>query len=187
MPDKKVLFLCAHNQSRSTTAEGLLVGEKGYQVKSRALWRYMPRKVTKEEGKWADEIYVMMPGMKKVAVEVGLPEHKVKSLWIPDAYQPCELSLLQELKRQLAGHGIHVKKDLGQAEKDCEDVMVRKGIYGEAVSLEWFGMGYYPLWHLEEGEKRKREVKAYEDSEVERARRMLREMKRHKGQFSWEY
>lgn len=165
MTDKKILFLCAHNQSRSTTAEGLLTGEKGYQVKSRALWRGMPREVTIEDGEWADEIYVMMPGMKKVAKKSGLPEQKLKALRIPDMFMACELPLLLELKQQLAGWGIHVKKDMAQAERDCENVMVRKGIYGKAESGGWYGL-YYPFWHLEQGESKKKGLRDFEDAAV---------------------
>jgi predicted protein tyrosine phosphatase len=175
MADKKILFLCAHNQSRSTTAEGLLKGEKGYQVKSRALWRNMPRKVTKEDGQWADEVYVMMPGMKPVAVEAGVPAHKLRALWIPDTYMACEMSLLQELKRQLAENGIRVKKDLGKAQKDCEDVMVRKGIYS-TMATYWFGGegDYQPFWHIQEGQKRLTEYKESEEAEVKELEERLK-------------
>lgn len=120
------MFLCAHNQSRSVTAEGLLTGEKGYEVKSRALWKGFPRRITKHEGQWADEVYVMMPGMIPVAVEAGVNPKKIKSLWIPDNYIACEDTLLRELKAQLERHGIHIKKSLEKARADCYKVQEQK-------------------------------------------------------------
>jgi predicted protein tyrosine phosphatase len=191
LADKKILFLCAHNQSRSVTAEGLLTGEKGYQVRSRALWRRQKRKVTAADGRWADEVYVMMPGMKPVAVEAGIPEEKVRSLWIPDAYLGCEGALLKELKEQLAKKGIHVTKDLAKAKKDCEAVMTRK--MGFTFDLDWdrlgsgyaqsperpspestTGYGYVPLWHFQEGERRAREAAESEEAVLERARSLFK-------------
>lgn len=124
--DKKIMFLCAHNQSRSVTAEGLLTGTKGYEVKSRALWHGTPRKITKHEGQWADEVYVMMPGMIPVAEEAGVNKKKIKSLWIPDDYVACEDKLLRELKSQLASHGIFVTKSLEKAKQDCWKIHDRK-------------------------------------------------------------
>lgn len=182
---KKILFLCAHNQSRSVTAEGLLTGEKGYEVRSRALWKGQPRKVSKWDGQWADEVYVMMPGMKPVAVEAGVPEKKIKSLWVPDVYIGCEPKLLLNLKNQLAEHGIHVTKPITKAESDCERVMARKLGYTRMLSWDWefgtplrkgdffepvsghvtsakppeetTGFGYVPMWHMREGERRKQQ------------------------------
>lgn len=123
---RKVMFLCAHNQSRSVTAEGLLTGEQGYEVKSRALWTGARRKITKHEGQWADEVYVMMPGMIPVAVEAGINRKKIKSLWIPDNYGACQADLLRELRAQLARYDIHVKKNLLQAQEDCWKIHDRK-------------------------------------------------------------
>lgn len=180
MVDKKVLFLCAHNQTRSVTAEGLLKNEKGYQVKSRALWKGMPRKVTKEDAKWADEVYLMMPGMRPVAVEAGIPNHKIKSLWIPDKYEPCEKALLLELKEQLSKHGINVQKSLNQAEKDCDEVMTRKnaGIFmPDELSLD--EGGYMPLWHLGESERKRADERSV-DAELELARRLFRGLERRR-------
>jgi predicted protein tyrosine phosphatase len=130
---KRVLFMCAHNQSRSVTAEGLLTGEQGYIVKSRALWKGYARRVTPKEGKWADEAYVMMPGMIPVAIEAGVPAQKLKALWIPDKYVACETNLILELAKQLRAYGIHVRKGLNKAKVDCEKVWDRKmgaGKYG---------------------------------------------------------
>lgn len=133
---RKIMFLCAHNQSRSVTAEGLLTGEKGYEVKSRALWKGALRKITKHEGQWADEVYVMMPGMIPVAVEAGVNRQKIKSLWIPDNYVACQEALLRELKAQLARHGIHVTKSMEKAKQDCYKVEERKMGYSFRTGFE---------------------------------------------------
>ena len=234
---KNILFLCAHNQSRSVTAEGLLMGEKGYRVKSRALWRGMERRVSKWDGQWADEVYVMMPGMVPVAVEAGIPEKKVKSLWIPDQYFACEPRLILELRSQLAVYGIKTTKPVTQAESDCETVHARKmGFTFGKLNWDWefgtglpitkesfeeepvsghvsrprekwdwetapagnfdyvpyrkptqqqlsvkpeeperfSGAGYFPLAHIKEGEKRKREAEESEEQIVERANKLWR-------------
>ena len=126
MANKRILFLCAHNQTRSVTAEGLLKGERGYEVKSRALWHGTKRKVTKWDGQWATDVYVMMPGMIPVAEEAGIPRKKLHALWIPDSYMGCEKRLLVDLKTQLAKEGIKIRKSLDKAKKDCEEVMTRK-------------------------------------------------------------
>lgn len=157
---KKIIFVCAHNQTRSVTAEGVLTGEKGYEVKSRAAWRNMPRKITKADGKWADTVYVMMPGMIPVVEEVGIPRRKIKSLWIPDTYEPCTRPLIMEIKHQLAFEGIRVKKSDSQAAQDCWAVWNRKmgmpsdilRAYG--ISDPWasfYGGSYFPEYHAKIG------------------------------------
>lgn len=145
---KKIMFLCAHNQSRSVTAEGLLTGEKGYEVKSRALWKGTCRRITKHEGQWADEVYVMMPGMIPVAEEAGVNPKKIKSLWIPDNYVACEDALLLELKAQLRTHGIHVTKNLAQAKADCEKVYSRK----MGFTFPSFRKSNKPWWEADDEE-----------------------------------
>lgn len=139
MANKRVLFLCAHNQSRSVTAEGLLTGERGYEVRSRALWKGTSRRVTKHDGQWATDVYVMMPGMIPVAEEVGIPRKKLHTLFVPDAYIACEDKLLVDLKFQLEAQGVKVAKSLPQAKKDCEDVYSRKmGIPRQIINWNWY-------------------------------------------------
>lgn len=172
---RKVLFLCAHNQSRSVTAEGLLTGESGFEVRSRALWHGTPRKVTAKDGRWADEVYVMMPGMKPVAVEAGVPAQKIRTLWVPDNYIACEPELMRELRKQLEPFDIKPRKSLAQAQSDCYKVLDRKMGWGrEGFLWEWGEMTppeaskeppikepeyltrsgrYVPLWHMEEAER----------------------------------
>ena len=188
---KKILFLCAHNQSRSVTAEGLLTGERGYEVRSRALWRGAKRKVSKWDAQWADVVYVMMPGMKPVAEEAGVNPKKIRSLWVPDAFVGCEKALIETLKIQLAADGIHVKKSTAKAQRDCERIQERKMGFRLSKDWDWFGSGYVtparkgefaettaggyvPLWHFEEGEKRRREAETVEQAQVREAKRLLR-------------
>lgn len=200
---KNVLFLCAHNQSRSVTAEGLLTGEKGYEVRSRALWRGTPRKVSVRDGKWADEVYVMMPGMIPVASEAGVPQKKIRSLWIPDTYVVCQKELIENIREQLKPHGIDVKKPLAKAQEDCYDVSERKMGYSprrgilwtwsppseeefvkhlhevppEQTRIEQFGYGYIPYYHIEEGLKAEKErFEATELTEEEKKAQEIREM-----------
>lgn len=175
---RKVMFICAHNQTRSVAGEGLLTGERGFEVRSRAAWRGTKRKVTEADGKWADEVYVMMPGMIPVMVEAGIPRRKVHALWIPDKYYTCEPAMLREIKRQLEAYDIHVKKSIEKAQEDCFKVTERKmGYRGDEFLWTWYpetqeeviGLNrqecptgestgseypYVPMWHIKEGERR---------------------------------
>lgn len=208
--EKNILFVCAHNQTRSVAGEGLLKGEKGYKVQSRALWQGTPRKLTKQDGKWADEVYVMMPEQIRDAVEIGVPPEKVKALFVPDIYEFCEKDLLLSIKSQLEQFGIFTKKSLRKAQNDCWKVTEKKLGWGkkdwkwiypsrEAVYPEYPKFfestgtfydipsaeipapkrlrepegrveGYYPLWHLREGEAKKETVRRLEKELVEERR-----------------
>lgn len=180
---KKIMFLCAHNQSRSVTAEGLLTGEKGYEVKSRALWKGTSRRITKHEGQWADEVYVMMPGMVPVAEEAGVNPKKIKSLWIPDNYAACEDALLRELKAQLRRHGIYVTKSLEKAKADCWKIHDRKMGFSFRMPMQ------EPWWEEEErrelrqlyGEEAEEEVSPVFEEEISG------HVTRPKDRFSFDY
>lgn len=173
---RKVMFLCAHNQTRSVAGEGLLTGEKGFDVKSRALWRGTKRKVTKADGAWADEVYVMMPGMVPVAVEAGIPRRKVHALWIPDNYMMCERSLLRALKTQLEPYNIHIKKSMEQAQKDCYKISDRKMGFSfgrRMFDWEWepsmvtVGRGARSFWGTDEAMELDEEERKQKRAETE--------------------
>lgn len=166
MANRRVLFLCAHNQSRSVTAEGLLTGEKGFEVRSRALWKGTPRKVSVHDGQWATEVYVMMPGMKPVAMEAGIPDKKIHTLWVPDNFVVCERELIRLFRAQLKPFNIDPKKSDEQAVSDCLKVADRKMGWtgwgaGQAKTKkrvsdmwDWGEFDYVPMWHIEEGQKK---------------------------------
>lgn len=181
---RKVMFICAHNQTRSVAGEALVKDERGFEVRSRAAWRGTIRKVRPVDCAWADEIYVMMPGMAVPVLEAcpNTDRKKIHPLWIPDTYSTCETALLKLLKKRLRQYDIRPKKSMEQAKEDCWAVTERKmgftrGGYEfwfpteigeeklekpafkapkEPEQMEFTREGVYiPYWHMEEGARRR--------------------------------
>jgi predicted protein tyrosine phosphatase len=103
----KVLFICAQNKIRSTTAEKMFAGSLLYDVKSRGVAKDARIKLTAADLRWADLIFVMEKNHKnRIAKE--FPEEsagrKIVVLFIEDIYEPMEASLIAILRRQLAPH-----------------------------------------------------------------------------------
>lgn len=196
MANKRVLFLCAHNQSRSVTAEGLLKGEKGYDVRSRALWKGFARRATKWDGQWATDVYVMMPGMSKVAEEIGIPKKKIHTLFVPDTFVACEDSLLTTLKDQLAYHGIQIRKSMARAKNDCYDVYEKKMGFSsrmwEAGSKDFLipserGFRYVELGRAPSGEEESQWEEPAEESWEEAFARGKRDAERMRAQEAGDF
>jgi len=99
---KRVLFVCTGNMDRSPTAESLLSGRRGFEVKSAGTWMHARRRISRDLIEWADMIFVM-EGHHKDAILNICPEaeEKVIVLDIPDIYRRNDPELLEILKQKL--------------------------------------------------------------------------------------
>ena len=100
---KRVLFVCTGNMDRSPTAEALLKGKRGLEVKSAGTWIHARRRISKDLIDWADLIFVMEEHHRDVILSIS-PEAKKKVivLGIPDVYRRNDPELVEMLKRKLA-------------------------------------------------------------------------------------
>ncbi len=100
---KKVLFVCSGNVDRSPTAESLLKGKEGLEVKSAGTWAGAKTVVSKELVNWADMIFVMeehhKEAVKKIDQNVG---KKIIVLDIEDTYLRNDPKLTEILKEKLS-------------------------------------------------------------------------------------
>jgi predicted protein tyrosine phosphatase len=104
----KILFICAMNVNRSSTAERVFMSE--YFTRSAGIYNAKP--VTKEQLEWADVVIVMEEDHRK---EVGLlyPDiylkKKIIVLDIPDQYrymQPELIKILEQKMKKLKKEGV---------------------------------------------------------------------------------
>ena len=103
----KVLIVCSRNRIRSLTAEKLLDGLPGFQVRSAGTQPEARVVVTEGHLRWADVILVMekshLARLRQKFPE-GLREREVHTLRIPDDYTFMQPELLDELRARLADH-----------------------------------------------------------------------------------
>ena len=102
---RRVLFVCSGNEDRSPTAEALLGGKEGIDVKSAGTHAIAKtaRRLTKESVKWASEIYAMEEEHRE-AIERADPlaKNKVVVLGIEDNYCRDSPELVKILKQKLS-------------------------------------------------------------------------------------
>jgi len=98
----KVLFVCTGNMDRSPTAESLLRGKEGFEVKSAGTWIHARKRVSRSLIEWADLIFVMEGHHKDVILSIcPEAERKVIVLDIPDVYVRNDPELIEILKKIL--------------------------------------------------------------------------------------
>jgi len=102
---KKLLFVCSRNKIRSLTAEKLMSGVPGYDVRSAGTQPGARVVVTEDHIGWADLIFVMekshLQRMRQRFPE-ALDGKEVIALHIPDDYEFMEPELLEELRAKLS-------------------------------------------------------------------------------------
>jgi len=102
---KRVLFVCTGNMDRSPTAESLLSGKEGFEVKSAGTWIHARKRVSKALIGWAGMIFVMESYHKNVILSISPEaEGKIIVLDIPDIYRRNDPELVETLKKKLAEH-----------------------------------------------------------------------------------
>jgi len=100
---KKVLFVCSGNVDRSPTAEALLRGKEGLEVKSAGTWKDAKTVVSKELIEWADMIFAMEEHHKEVLREIDPEsEKKIIVLGFGDNYSRNDPELVNVLKEKLS-------------------------------------------------------------------------------------
>src|SRR4051812_36448604 len=101
---QKLLFICSRNRFRSLTAEKLLAGVPGYQVRSAGTQPEARIVVTPGHLGWADLIFVMekshLNRLRQKYPE-ALEGKQVITLQIPDDYVFMQPELLEELRARL--------------------------------------------------------------------------------------
>jgi predicted protein tyrosine phosphatase len=100
---KKVLFVCSGNVDRSPTAESLLKGKEGLEVKSAGTLIGAKTVVSKDLVNWADMIFVMEEHHKEAVEEID-PNvgKKIIVLDIEDTYLRNDPKLTNILKEKLS-------------------------------------------------------------------------------------
>ena len=103
----KLLFICSRNRLRSLTAEKLLAGVPGFEVRSAGTQPSARIVVTEGHIGWADVIFVMEKShLAKLRARFpeALAGKKVVTLHIPDDYEFMQPELADELRAKLAEH-----------------------------------------------------------------------------------
>lgn len=103
----KLLFVCSRNRLRSLTAEKLLNGVPGFEVRSAGTQPSARIVVTEGHIGWADVIFVMQKShLAKLRARFpkALDGKKIVTLHIPDDYEFMQLELVEELRAKLAEH-----------------------------------------------------------------------------------
>lgn len=100
----KLLFICSRNRWRSLTAEKMLTGLAGYEVRSAGTQPQARIVVTEGHIGWADIIFVMekshLARLRDKFPEV-LSSKRIITLHIPDDYQFMQPELIDELRAKL--------------------------------------------------------------------------------------
>jgi len=103
----KILFVCSKNKWRSLTAERMLDGVNGYDVRSAGTEKDARIKVTAGHIGWADMIFVMeKKHRRRLESKFGdsLGGKKVICLNIPDDYKFMDPALIDLLLEKLSSH-----------------------------------------------------------------------------------
>jgi len=101
----RVLFVCTGNMDRSPTAEDLLKGVEGFEVKSAGTSTLARKRISKEFIDWADVIFAMEDHHQKAILSLSpSAAHKVVVLGVPDRYRRGDPELIAVLRRKLVGH-----------------------------------------------------------------------------------
>jgi predicted DsbA family dithiol-disulfide isomerase/predicted protein tyrosine phosphatase len=103
----KVLFVCSKNKWRSLTAERMLNGVNGFDVRSAGTEKDARIKVTAGHIDWADLIFVMEKKHRRrleANFSDSLAGKKVICLNIPDDYKLMDPALIELLLEKLSSH-----------------------------------------------------------------------------------
>lgn len=104
---EKLLFICSRNRIRSLTAEKVMAGMAGYEVRSAGTQPNARIVVTAGHLGWADLILVMEKAHLQ-RLRLKFPEElkgkTVLTLNIPDDYEFMQPELIDELRAKLASH-----------------------------------------------------------------------------------
>lgn len=103
----KLLFICSQNRRRSLTAEHLLDGYSGYQVRSAGTEDGARIRVTRGHIGWADIIFVMERrhlDRLRSKFRQEITNKRVICLHIADEYQYMDNALIQQLELVLANY-----------------------------------------------------------------------------------
>ena len=103
----KLLFVCSRNRKRSLTAEKLMEGVPGYEVRSAGTQPGARIVITEGHIGWADIVFVMEKShLAKLRARFpeGLNGKRVITLHIPDEYEFMQPELLDELHARIAPH-----------------------------------------------------------------------------------
>jgi len=99
----RVLFVCSGNVDRSPTAEALLKGRKGLEVRSAGTWEGARTVISKELIEWADMIFVMEEHHKQALARIDQKAAgKTIVLNIEDRYLKDDPELARILKTKLS-------------------------------------------------------------------------------------
>lgn len=102
---KRVLFVCSGNVDRSPTAEALLRGKEGLEVRSAGTWEGARTVVSKELVSWADAIFVMEEHHKEALERIDPEaEKKITVLGVEDCYLKGDPELERILRRKLSAY-----------------------------------------------------------------------------------
>lgn len=102
---KRILFVCTANIDRSPTAEAILRGVKGFEVRSAGIWPNAKKRITRALIDWADLIFAMEEYHKDVIVALKPEaESKIIVLNIPDIYARNDPRLVRLLKEKISEH-----------------------------------------------------------------------------------
>jgi len=105
MASQKLLFICSRNRIRSLTAEKLLEGLPGYEVRSAGTQPDARIVVTAGHLGWADVIFCMEKShLRRLRLKYpdALDGKEAVVLHIPDDYEFMHPDLIDELKAKLS-------------------------------------------------------------------------------------
>lgn len=103
----KLLFVCSRNRFRSLTAEKLLEGVPGYEVRSAGTQPDARIVVTEGHLGWADLIFCMEKShlnRLRLKYPEAMAGKKAVTLQIPDDYEFMHPDLVDELRAKLSPH-----------------------------------------------------------------------------------
>ena len=103
----KLLFLCSQNKRRSLTAEKVLNGINGWEVRSAGTESNARSKVTPGLIGWADVIFTMEKKHTRriqAKYQAELYDREVICLYIPDEYEFMDRELVAILEEQVQSY-----------------------------------------------------------------------------------
>ena len=101
----KLLFVCSRNRQRSLTAEKIMEGLAGYEVRSAGTQPEARIVITEGHIGWADIIFVMEKShlhRLRLKFPDALAGKRIVALHIPDDYEFMHPDLIDELHAKLA-------------------------------------------------------------------------------------
>lgn len=105
-PRRNILFICSRNQWRSPTAEQIWRKHPLLSVKSAGTSPSARRKVSTDDIRWADIIFVMEEKHKSRLVAEfanAIKNKTVHVLDIPDEYKYMDPALVEQLEQSVGG------------------------------------------------------------------------------------